>query len=144
MSDLAEVLIAEEEGRERCAYLDSLGYQTIAIGCLVDKRMLGAGLCDEAIDAQFEHDSARARSLAAQFPHYADLNDVQEAVLVSMCFQMGDKPLHWPNFVAALGRKDYPGAAAAGMDSDWARTETPKRAKREMQMLASSQWVNQT
>lgn len=141
MSDLAEVILGEEEGRERCVYPDSLGIMTIGIGCVVDKRQPGAGLCDAAIDAQFAHDSANARSIAAQFPHFPDWNNVRRAVLISMAFQMGTKPLHWPQFMAALLAQDAAKVAAAGLDSDWARDQTPKRANREMQMFASGEWV---
>lgn len=144
VSDLAMTLIGEEEGRERCVYTDSLGIQTIAIGCVVDRRMASAGLCDAAISAQFAHDSAEARSIAATFPHFTELNPVQQAVIISMAFQLGTKPLHWPDFMAAMTARDYVKAAAAGRDSDWWRKQTPKRAEREMQMLETGLWVNHT
>jgi hypothetical protein len=54
---------------------------------------------------------------------------------------MGDKPHSWTNFMQALQAEDYDAAAAAGLDSDWARTQTPARAKREMAMLKSGVWV---
>lgn len=141
MTDLAETLIAEEEGREPCVYRDSLGLFTIGIGCLVDKSHLGAGLCDAAIEAQFAHDSAAARTEASRYPHYDEFNAVRQAVLISMCFQLGTKPLHWTNFMNALAARDYTKAAAAGRDSDWWRLQTPARAEREMTMLESGQWV---
>lgn len=143
MTDLIETLLGEEEGLEKCVYKDSLGFDTIAIGCLVDRRVPGAGLCDEAIAVQFAHDSKKARALAPRFPGFERCNDVRQAVLVSMCFQMGGKPLKWPNFCRALELGDYATAAAHGLDSKWAREQTPKRAKRQMQMLASGQWVEQ-
>lgn len=141
MTDLVETLLGEEEGREACVYKDSLGFWTIGIGCLVDKSRGAAGLCDEAIAVQFAHDSAKARERAARFVGFERCNDVRQAVLVSMCFQMGGKPLKWPNFCRALELGDYAAAAAHGLDSNWARHQTPKRAKRQMQMLASGQWV---
>lgn len=144
MTDLSEALIGEEEGRVRHAYLDSRGLLTIGIGCLVDPKVPGAGLCDEAIDAQFLHDSINARTAAAQFPFFDQLNEVRKAVLISMCFQMGSKPLHWPNFMAALRMKDYMAAADAGLDSDWARDQTRPRALRAMDMLASGVWAPKT
>lgn len=140
--DLVEQLIAEEEGRVRTAYPDSQGFLTIGIGSLVDKRVAGAGLCDAAIDAQFAHDSAAARHLASLFPAWSEHNAVRQAVLVSMCFQMGDGPLGWKHFAAALAIKDYAAAAAAGLDSEWARVQTPQRAEREMKMLSTGLWVN--
>lgn len=139
MSDLAEKLIAEEEGRSAAVYRDTRNLLTIGIGCLVDPSMRGAGLCDAAIDTQFAHDSARARQLAADLPGYQRLNEVQQAVLVSMCFQLPGC-VHWPHFTGALAMGDVKAAAAAGRDSDWWRIQTPKRAEREMQMLETGVW----
>lgn len=140
MSSLAEALIAECEGRNRCVYRDTRGFMTIGIGCLVDPKVPGAGLCDAAIEVQFAHDSEHARTVAAEFPHYAEMNEVRQAVLISMAFQMGTKPLHWPDFMAALKAKDYNAAAVAGLDSEWHK-QTPARAEREMVMLRSGSWA---
>lgn len=142
--DRAERLVAEEEGCDPCAYPDTQGYLTIGIGALVDKRVIGAGLCDAAIDAQFAHDSAEARATAARFPRYTELNDVRQAVLISMAFQLGTKPLHWPNFMAALEARDYMKAAQEGRDSDWWRVQTHTRAEREMLMLETGVWYERT
>lgn len=142
MSDLTEQLIAEEEGRVPYAYQDSRGLWTIGIGCLVDHSVGGAGLCDAAIDAQFAHDSATARAEAEALPGFEACNDVQRAVLVSMCFQLGNLA-SWPKFKTALAAGDYKAAAAEGLNSMWAR-QTPKRAKREMGMLESGQWVDRS
>lgn len=136
-----ENLIAEEEGRSSTAYKDSRSYLTIGVGALIDPKVPGAGLCDAAIDAQFEHDSQSARAIAGKFPHFAELNEVRQAVLISMAFQLGDKPLHWPNFMNALESRNYRAAADAGRDTDWWRTQTPRRAEREMQMLETGSWV---
>lgn len=144
MSDIAAQLIGEEEGRIRYAYKDMHGLMTIGIGCLVDATVPGAGLCDEAIDVQFAHDSAEARRLAARFPGFDRCNEIRQAVLISMCFQMGTKPLGWPNFCHALDLGDYALAAKHGRDSDWWRSQTRKRAERAMQMLESGQWVPKT
>lgn len=141
MTDLVETLIGEEEGRDPCVYLDTRNLSTIGIGCLVDKRIPGAGLCDEAIAVQFAHDSAEARRQAARFKGFERCNEVQQAVLVSMCFQMGSKPLHWPNFCHAIEMGDYAAAARHGRDSDWWRNQTRKRAERQMQMLETGLWV---
>ena len=141
MVDLAEQLIGEEEGRERCAYKDSRGFDTIGIGCLVDKRMRGAGLCDAAIDAQFTHDRANADAICARIPNFRELNDVQKASLTSVAFQLGDQILGWKHFMAAMGAKNIRGAAAALLDSDWALKQTPERAQRETQMLSTGEWV---
>jgi lysozyme len=139
MTDLAQTLIESEEGRRRTVYKDNLGYDTIGIGCLVDSRVAGAGLCDAAIDAQFSYNSAQARTDAAALPGFAACNDVRQAVLISMCFQLGS--LHdWPNFRAAIAAGDYIAAQAAGLASKWA-SETPERATRELLMLRTGIWI---
>jgi GH24 family phage-related lysozyme (muramidase) len=141
MSDLAEQLVAEEEGKSPTVYPDTQGIQTIGIGCVVDPKVPDAGLCDAAISAQFAHDSTEARAIAATYPLYEQMNSVQQAVLVSMSFQLGEKPLHWPHFMDALRRRDYAAAELAGLDSEWARTDSPKRAKRAMRMFSTGSWI---
>lgn len=137
MSDLAFKLVSEEEGRIAHVYLDSEGFWTIGVGCLVDARKGGA-LCDEAIDAQLEHDLKLARSRAAALPGFVQCNDVRQAVLVSMCFQLGVLD-GWPKFRKALAAGDYDAAANEGLNSLWAK-QTPNRAKRQMQMLRTGEW----
>lgn len=141
MTDLAEQLIGEEEGRDPCVFPDSRGYQTIAIGCLVDRRFKGAGLCDAAITAQFAHDSMTARAIAGGWPKFTTMSDIRQAVCISMAFQLSNKPRGWPQFMAALAMSDYVAAAVAGLDTEWANTQTPKRAKREMDMLRTNLWI---
>lgn len=138
MTDLATKLVSEEEGRERTVYPDNLTFDTIGVGCCVDKRVPGAGLCDAAIDVQLAFDLSRACRQAAAIPGYADCNDVRQAVLVSMCFQLGDLR-DWPKFRAAIFAKGYETASAEGLNSAWAQ-QTPKRAKRQMAMMRSGVW----
>jgi lysozyme len=137
VSDLAHQLLSEEEGRIPYAYRDSEGFLTIGVGCLIDPRK-GGRLCDEAIDVQLEHDLKAARERAAALSGFDQCNDVRQAVLVSMCFQLGDLQ-DWPNFRKALSVGDYEGAASHGLDSLWAK-QTPSRAQRQMRMLRSGEW----
>jgi len=136
--DLAHRLVSEEEGRIPYAYQDHLGFWTIGVGCLVDQRK-GGGLCDEAIDAQLEHDLKTARERAMAINGFSQCNEVRQAVIVSMTFQLGSLA-SWVNFRNALAAGDYNTAADHGLDSLWAR-QTPQRAQRQMQMLRSGEWT---
>lgn len=136
--DLAHRLVSEEEGRIAHVYQDTEGWWTIGVGCLVDSRK-GGGLCDEAIDVQLDHDLQLARKRAADLPGFQRCNEVRQAVLVSMCFQLGSLK-GWPKFRAALALGDYAKAAEEGLDSLWAR-QTPNRAHRQMQMMQTGEWV---
>jgi lysozyme len=142
MSSLAETLVSESEGCRLTAYKDSLGKWTVGYGHLLsqDQDWTGYAITQEQADQWLSEDMGFARNLATGFPHYVELNEVRQACLVSMCFQLGNKPLHWPHFIAALEARDYDAASAAGLDSLWAK-ETPKRASREMVMLSTGEWV---
>lgn len=137
MSDLAHQLVSEMEGRIPYAYPDNLGFLTIGVGCLIDQRK-GGRLCDEAIDVQLEHDLKGARERAAALAGFDQCNEVRQAVLISMCFQLGSLAA-WTHFRNALSAGDYNAAADAGLDSLWAR-QTPQRAQRQMQMLRTGEW----
>lgn len=135
--DLAHQLVASEEGRIAHVYQDSRGLWTIGVGCLVDPSK-GGGLCDEAIDAQLEHDLGAARQRASALPGFDACNDVRQAVLISMCFQLGTLAA-WSGFKIALAHWDYEKAADEGLDSLWAK-QTPLRAQRQMKMLRTGVW----
>jgi GH24 family phage-related lysozyme (muramidase) len=146
---LAEVLITEEEGCILEAAIDTMGYWFIGYGHTLgisnaENDALYRGLIWTQLksDLQLEKDMAAAENTARQFPNWGQMNDNQQAALISMTFQLGDKPLNWPDFMGALTAQDWNAAAAAGLDSDWAKFQTPGRAKREMQILSSGQWVN--
>jgi lysozyme len=143
MTDYAQRLIEEEEGIRLIAYKDSLDLWTIGYGHLLepqDKDWTGYNVSPDQAQSWLDQDMGTARSLATQFPHYVECNDVRQAVLISMCYQLGSKPLHWPHFMAALEAKDYTAAKAAGLDSLWAK-QTPRRAQRQMDMLESGVWA---
>ena len=136
---LAQQLLEEEEGVCSHAYRCD-GLLHIGMGCLVDSSVPSDGLCKEAIDAQALHDMAKACGLAAGLPGFDQCNEVRQAVLISMCFQLGDLE-GWPRFRAALAKGDYAAASQEGLNSKWAREETPLRAMRAMQMLESGTWI---
>lgn len=140
MSDLADQLLDEEEGNVLTVYPDSRGYWSIARGICIDPRVPGAGLPKAAADVANAERTNEARERAKDLPGFQRCNEIQQAVLVSMCFQLGTLA-NWPQFKGALAMGDYKAAAAAGRDSDWWRTQTPRRAEREMKMLETGEWV---
>jgi lysozyme len=143
MTDLAFQLVQESEGCRLTAYKDSRGLWTIYYGHLLpqDRDWTGYTGTQQEADAFLGEDMSKARMLATEFPYFQSMNEVRQAVCVSMAFQLGSKPLHWPNFMQALHSQDYVAAAKAGLDSLWAE-QTPSRANREMKMLETGVWVN--
>jgi GH24 family phage-related lysozyme (muramidase) len=145
MSPLRQLLI-EEEGVVPHVYPDHLGFLTIGVGHLVDERK-GGKLPHTIIESLLDYDIAAVYQQAQTIPGFNRLNEIQRAVVCSMVFQMGMEPFDgdgfkdFKNFLASLAAGDLSAAAAHGLDSKWAREDTPARAKRQMQMLMSGQWV---
>jgi lysozyme len=142
MSNVARLLLTEEEGRKKQPYYDHLGFVTGGIGRLLDPRK-PCPLPDEVIDLLFKHDFAeKSAQAAASFPNFDRLNEVQQAVLISMVYQLGlEGVLDFHNMVSALQRSDVRDAAKQGRDSKWAKKDTPERAERQMRMLETGIWV---
>jgi|WetSurMetagenome_2_1015567.scaffolds.fasta_scaffold149651_3 lysozyme len=133
---IATDLIKKYEGCRLTAYQDILGLWTCGWGHLLSQNNEWGGytITQEQADLWLSQDVAKAQGIAKGFPHWDLMNEVRQAVLTSMTFQMGTKPLRWPHFMAALEAQDYTAAAIAGLDSEWA-IQTPKRAEEEMDML---------
>lgn len=75
-------LLESDEGRVRHAYQDHLGYWTIGVGHLIDKRK-GGGLPDFIIDALLEHDIAeKTAEVERALPWVKDLDDARRAALL--------------------------------------------------------------
>lgn len=141
MTDLAQRLVEEEEQCRLTAYKDTQGLWTIGWGHLLsqDRDWTGYQITQQQADDYLYSDMELAWTLATRYPHFEEMNDVRQAVMVSMSFQMGYKPLHWPKFNSALQVRDYEKASQEGLDSLW-HQQTPKRAEREMSMLKSGLW----
>ena len=80
-----------------------------------------------------------AKQAQAKFPWLGNHPpEVQEAV-VRMSFQMGAAGVaKFKDMLAAIRRKDYKAAAEHGLDSEWARTQSPGRAARVMGQVAAA------
>jgi len=70
------------------------------------------------------------------FRAYKNCNDVQKAVLLSMAHQLGIYGvLLFKGLLNALAKKDFELAAKECLDSKAARTDAPKRFRRNAEML---------
>lgn len=141
MTDLAQQLVEESEGLRLEAYKDTRGLWTCGYGHLLpqDRDWTGYTMTQQEAEAFLGEDMSKARMQASEFPYFDSMNPVRQAVCVSLCYQMGSKPLSWPVFMGAMYKQDYDAAADAGLNSLWAQ-QTPKRAQREMLMLRTGVW----
>jgi lysozyme len=129
-----------DEGRVPYAYLDSLGFWTIGVGFLIDKRK-GGKLYPEEIDFILANRIKRIlpdAQVEAWYPAVAN-DPVRLAAVLNMHFQMGSGVDEtFVNSFKAIGAKDWPKAAANLRQSLWAK-QTPARAARVIKMIETGQ-----
>jgi len=141
-------LLAEElrndEGEKLTSYLDTKGYLTIGVGHLIDPKR-GANPSPFGIDlrnggkiteAQSEalllmDIKEKAAELDRRLPWWRTLSDNRQRVLANMAFQLGVSGLlGFKKALAAIRAGEYVNARLHLLDSDWARHDSPKRARR--------------
>jgi GH24 family phage-related lysozyme (muramidase) len=89
MTPEGENLLIEHEGEILSAYQDSLGYWTIGVGHLIDKRR-GGGITQKISRLLLEDDIAHATASArASFDWIDQLDPVRQDVIVMLTFNMG-------------------------------------------------------
>lgn len=134
--DLSTKHLNREEGRVKHAYQDHLGYWTIGVGRLIDRRK-GGGLTDDEMDYLLANDIRKFANAMKDWPAWKAVEDdpVRATALLSMCFQMGIAGLAgFKNSLALVAQKRWDEAAANFRKSLWAK-QTPERAKRVTDMI---------
>lgn len=139
VTNLTDQLI-RDEGVVLHEYKDHLGYSTIGIGRLIDKRK-GGGI--SLMEARFllNNDIVRvSNEVRRELPWAEKLDNVRFGVLLNMAFQMGIVGLlGFKNTLAMIERGDYVGAAKGMLNSKWAK-QTPARCKRLSEQMRTGEW----
>lgn len=135
-------MLTRDEGRVPYVYQDSLGFWTIGVGHLVDRRK-GGRLPEQIIDDLLEYDMAeKTGQVLGALPWVADLSPARQAVVICMAFQLGIEGLLM--FKVSLGhlqRGDYALAAKNFLKSKAAREQTPDRWKRFAKQIETGEWI---
>lgn len=127
---MSRELIKNEEGLSLKPYLDSKGLITIGYGRCLDTKPL----TKREAEYLFEADYADACVEAGKYSWFLSLNEARQGVIISMCYQMGSIDT-FKKMIAALEIGDFNTAADEGLDSKWAKHDSPARAKRHMKVL---------
>lgn len=122
--------LVRDEGIKLHAYEDSVGFLTIGIGRLIDKRR-GGGITQEEAFYLAGHDIDRIEAdLDRNLPWWRNLSEPRQRVLANMCFNLGIGRLL--DFKITLGHVQagrYVDAAREMLKSAWA-TQVGERAER--------------
>ena len=134
-------LVKQEEGFRDDVYSDAEGYSA-GYGHFLSEEELkkyppGTKVPQDQIDAWFEEDISRSYA-AAQAQNQQLPRPVDVGRLTSVNFQLGtawnlDHDRTWAKMQAG----DFEGAAIEALDSKWAKTQTPGRAKKFSDALTS-------
>lgn len=135
-------LIAElrrDEGVVRHAYQDSLGYWTIGVGRLIDRRR-GGGLSEAEIDLLLANDMAPVEAgLDARIAWWRGLDPVRRRVLANMAFNLGvEGLLGFHGTLPAVREGRYEDAAAGMLRSKWAGQVGARAVRLAAMMRAGS------
>lgn len=127
--------LVRDEGVVRHAYQDSLGYWTIGVGRLIDKRK-GGGLHDDEIELLLDNDIAEKEAdLDRELPWWREHDEVTRRVILNLCFQLGiGGLLTFKNTLRALRERRY-ADAAAGLRASRLYQQTPQRTERRAKLL---------
>jgi lysozyme len=113
-----------------------VGHPTIGTGRALDTH----GITKDEAQLMLGNDLDEIASDLATLSWYQSLDENRQDCITAMAFQLGVAGvLMFHSMIAAIVAKDYKTAAADMLQSKWA-TETPARAKRMSQMMATGQW----
>lgn len=133
--------LRRDEGTKATVYKDTLGFDTIGVGRLIDSRKPGAGLRPDEIDYLLKNDIAdRVQALTKALPWFDRLDEVRRGALINMAFQLGTAGLLEFSYTLGLVRDGkYAEASVQMLKSRWA-TQTPARAKRLAEQMKTGEW----
>lgn len=132
--------LRRDEGEILHAYRDSLGYITIGVGRLIDKRRGGGITAEESAYLLANDIKKKIVGIEKNLPWFDRLDDARKGVLLNMAFQMGVTGLlGFKNTLNMVRMGDYEGAARGMLNSKWAK-QTPNRAHRLSRQMATGEW----
>ena len=131
-------LLILHEGKKNKAYICPAGKITIGIG----RNLEDKGLSDAEIEFLFQNDVSECISdLEKIFPDFHNLDDVRQAVLIDMRFNLGPGGFRsFRKFIRAVRDKDWREAVKQMKDSKW-YYEVKTRAKGLCKMMETGEWV---
>lgn len=147
ISNIKEQLTRDEGGDWEFPYDDAAGKRFLLGETLRGNLTIGIGINLSAGLSQIERDmifnyrlTIANKALAANWPWALGLDDVRQGAMVNMIFNMGGARFAgFRDFLAKMEVRDFPGASAAMLDSNWAR-QVGARAVRLSEQILTGLW----
>jgi len=132
--------LLRDEGEVLSAYTDTLGYLTIGVGRLIDKRK-GGGISEEESAYLLANDIRnKTAAVIKALPWAEHLAPARLGVLVNMAFQLGINGLLGFKATLALIQVGNYDRAADGMDDSLWSKQTPERCARLQKQMKTGVW----
>ena len=128
--------IKENEGFSEGVYNCSLGYPTIGFGFAIKDLKLSEEISTIILEQKVNELFRKCYDKLEWFAFQPE--DVQ-GVIVEMVFQMGFVgTMKFKKMVGHLKKRNYEGASEEMLDSKWARSDSPNRARRLAQIMRAA------
>ena len=133
--------LIRDEGNVPYAYQDSLGYWTIGVGFLIDKRK-GGRLPDTVRDFWLDYEISKTTSeLEKRLPFFSELSQVRKDTLINMAFNLGvNGLLNFKITIQLMAGGKHADASREMLNSRWAR-QVGQRANRLSQQWREDRYV---
>src|SRR5690554_5970477 len=140
VDNLRDQLI-RDEGDVPYAYQDSLGYWTIGVGFLIDRRK-GGRLPDAVRDFWLDYEiTEKRKELERRIPWITTLDQARQDCLLNMTFNLGvEGLLSFKNTLSLVQSGQYEKASVEMLKSRWA-TQVGNRAKRLSEQMRTGKYV---
>lgn len=132
-----ELDLIRDEGVRLRAYRCTAGRLTIGVGHKLTPREIQSDMTTVSLEqAGYLLHQDIGLALAGCYGIFGrwlfdGLSEPRQRALVNMCFQMGTKGLsEFKRMIAAIMRGDWAAAYIEALDSKWARSDSPARARR--------------
>ena len=133
-----KLMLLRHEGLKLKPYQDTVGKVTVGVGRNLDD----VGISREEAMFMLDNDIKKAKlGLAHMFPWYLSLDDVRQAVMVDMTFNMGIAG--FAKFVLTIDhikRRDYLEASKEMLNSKWS-SDVKGRAVELSEMMRTGKWA---
>jgi hypothetical protein len=143
-----EAELSAEEGQRFLIYDDATGKPFKKGDTLKGNLSVGIGLNlmipFDPVELRFLEDFriTKMQMRLQAYAWYAALDAVRQVAVADIAYNIGvEGLLHWPHFLAAMAKKDYPSAVAEiRSDTLWVSQVKQTRAGRLEAMLLSGEW----
>lgn len=137
MSEPLNQLLIRHEGLRLKPYTDTVGKLTIGVG----RNLTDVGLTQDEVLVLLQNDIERCRcELNKALPWWIKLGEVREAVLLSLCFNLGiTKLLSFKTTLGLIENGQYAEAAERLLHTPWA-AQVGQRAVDLTDMLRTGAW----